>query len=503
MTTANNSSVKLETYPTSNQILGPSVAAQTKESTTRNALITITNKIRRSLDFSVIGETVTQEMMNLLEADRVAIYQFNPDWSGRFVFEAVGPEWIPLVEAQHHNDLISKNVSSCSVQLLDTHAIADTHLQVTYGGSFVKGEIFRVCEDVYNAGFSDCYVDVLKSYQARSYVIIAIYLDEQLWGLLAVYQNAHPRRWQQDEVQLLVQAAEQLGIALKQAEYVRTIQSQTIELQETLQQLKKSQAQLVQNEKMAGLGQLVAGVAHEINNPVNFIHANLPHVEGYMNDLLSLVQLQQKNPQVTNGKAAPEYDSDIDLEFILEDLPKTIASMRAGSVRIRDIVQSLRNFSRLDETGLKQVDLHEGIESTLAIITHQLAASHNHPKIEVMKDYGDVSTVECDPAQINQVLLALLTNATESLKEACRVENMKNNHSDWRPQLWISTQMNEQKQAVIRIQDNGPGIEADHRSKVFDHFFTTKPVGQGTGLGLAIARQIIEDNHGGTLRADS
>ncbi len=474
-----------------------------KAISTQNSLNRITNKIRQSLDFAEICETATQELLHLLKTDRVAIYRFNPDWSGRFTCEAVGSEWISLVEAQQNNDLISKNVSDCSIRLLDTHKTTDTHLQATYGGSFVQGKVFRVCEDIENAGFSDCYVDVLKSYQARSYVIIAVYLDSQLWGLLAAYQNSGPRQWKENEVQILVQVAEQIGIALKQAEYVLTIQKQTTELNETLRQLQQSQAQLVHSEKMASLGQLVAGIAHEINNPINFIHANLLYVEPYVSDLLTLVHSELERKPTADNDDISARDSEIDFEFILKDLPKIIDSMLLGSNRIREIVLSLRNFSRLDESGLKQIDLHEGIESTLVILNHQLAASRKHSKIEVIKDYGDISTVECDPAQINQVFLAILSNAVESLEEAYCIEKMRANGFSQLPQIWISTQMNEQNQAVIRIQDNGLGIEESLQTKIFDHFFTTKPVGTGTGLGLAIARQIIEDNHRGTLTLDT
>ncbi|MEL6353689.1 MAG: ATP-binding protein [Cyanobacteria bacterium J06627_28] len=470
---------------------------------TQNSLIRITNQIRKSLDFEVICETATQEMLDLLEADRVAIYQFNPDWSGQFIFEAAGSEWIPLVEAQQTNELISKNVSDCSVRLLDTHKNADTHLQATYGGSFVQGEVFRVCEDIENAGFSDCYIEVLKSYQARAYAIIAIYLDNQLWGLLAAYQNSGPRQWKESEVHVLFQVAEQLGIALKQAEYVTTIQKQTAELNETLEQLKQSQAQLVHGEKMASLGQLVAGIAHEVNNPINFIYANLSHVEAYVSDLLKLVHIQQQdqpqdqpqNEAAAKGQAALDREAADDLEFILEDLPKTIASMRSGSARIREIVLSLRNFSRLDESGVKQIDLHEGIESTLVILNHQLAANSKHSKIEINKDYGAISNIECDPAQLNQVFLAVLTNAVESLSRA--------DNGEQPPQISIRTRMTEQGQVSICIQDNGPGVDDKYRTKIFDHFYTTKPVGEGAGLGLAIARQIVEDNHGGTLTLEA
>lgn len=466
----------------------------------QKAMINIANRIRRSLDFSEICETAVQEMRHLLKADRVAIYRFNADWSGSFVFESVGPQWVSLLEAQKHSELIGKNVSDCSARLLDTGK-ADTHLQVTYGGSFVQGEIFRVCADVQNAGFSNCYTEVLGSYQARSYAIIAIYLDRQLWGLFAAYQNSGPRQWLEAEVQQLVQVAEQIGIALKQAEYVRTVQAQSTELRQTLKKLQQSQAHLVQSEKMASLGQLVAGIAHEINNPINFISANLSYVSDYVTDLLRLTQLTRQPGLAAGGAALQKQADNIDIDFILDDLPKTLSSMQTGTDRIRNIVLSLRNFSRLNETGTKLTDLHEGLESTLLVLSHRLEANNGHPQIAVIKNYGDLLPIECDPAQINQVILNLLTNAIYALNEACRIGKLAAEKSDRRqsPQLWISTQMNDPNQVDIRIRDNGIGIEAANQSKVFDYFFTTKPVGEGTGLGLAIARQIVEDNHGGTL----
>lgn len=455
---------------------------------TQKALITLSNQIRRSLDFSIICQTATDEARRLLSADRVVIYRFNPDWSGSFIFESVDSPWISLLEAQQRSSLISKNVSDCSIQMLDVTKTTDTHLQLTYGGAFVQGEIFRVCTDIHTAGFSDCYIEVLESYQAQAYAIIAIYLDNQLWGLLAAYQNSKPRQWRESEVQLLIQVAEQLGIALKQAEYVQTIQSQSTELQQSLKTLQKSQAQLVQSEKMASLGQLVAGIAHEINNSINFIYANLPYVKDYVTDLLTQAQAQ-----------ALLTGSEADFEFMLKDLPKMLSSMQTGADRIRKVVLSLRNFSRLDESSIKTIDLHEGIESTLVVLTHQLAVNSKHPKIEVIKAFGKISLVECYPAQVNQVIWNIVSNAIDSLSIACDLKSSDADNLDpWSPKLWISTQMNEPRQVEIRIRDNGVGIEESIQTKVFDYFFTTKPVGEGNGLGLAIAYQIIQD-HGGNL----
>lgn len=476
----------------------------------QEALIRLTNRIRRSLDWETICKTTTTDLRSLLSADRIAIYRFNKDWSGEFLFESVGAPWVPLVKAQATNEQISKNINNCSVKLLDTDrasSTADTYLQASAGGAFVQSEVFRVCPDIYSGGFSDCYIEVLESYQARAYAVIAIYVESKLWGLLAAYQNSGPRNWLDEDVNLLVQVAEQLGVALNQAEYVQTIQQQSVQLEQALQDLKQSQARLVQNEKMSSLGQLVAGVAHEINNPVNFIYANLSHVNAYSQDLLSLVEsYQQCSSRSSEALAAVHQKAnEMDLAFVFEDLPKTLASMEVGAERIRHIVLSLRNFARLDEADVKPADLHKGIDSTLLILGHRIKGNGDRPKINIVKHYGDIPDVRCYPAQINQVFMNLIANAIDALEEAVLAKKLdsKTNSDSAKsitaPTLWIDTGITEVEQVEICIRDNGPGIEEEVRSKIFDHFFTTKPIGEGTGLGLAISRQIVVDNHHGTL----
>ncbi len=468
-----------------------------------NALIRIIGKIRLSLDFSEICQTAVAEARTLLEADRVAIYRFNSDWSGDFLYESAGAEWISLVDAQQRDPLIRKNVSECSVKLLNTAQSSDSHLQQTQGGAFATGKLFRVCSDIYMAGFTDCYIQVLESYQARSYAIIAIYVERSLWGLLAAYQNNKPRSWREDEVEILIHIAEQLGVALKQAEYVSTIQEQSATLNQMLTDLQRSQAQLIQGEKMASLGQLVAGVAHEINNPVNFIYGNLPHIGENIEDLLNLAQAcrhaASRSPDV---QTLLNQNLDLaDLDFIAEDLPKMLRSMKVGADRIRGIVLSLRTFSRVDEAEFKAVDIHQGIDSTLLILGHRLKASDARQAVNVVKFYGELPLVACYPAQLNQVFMNVLTNAIDALDEA-REDGKYDPEKNHLPTIWINTEY-VKDQARIQIRDNGAGIANENLSKIFDHFFTTKPVGKGTGLGLAISKQIISEKHGGSLEVMS
>jgi len=460
-----------------------------KSSQQHKALAISVEKIRRTLDIDTIFQTTIQEVRELLNADRSVLYRFNPDWSGEFIAESLTSSWTPLMSKQWECPELRENVSKCSIKNLAT----DTYLRDTQGGLFAHGKVFRVCSDIYNAGFSDCYIQTLESYQARAYTIIAVYKEQKLWGLLAVYQNTTPRHWQSDEINLLLQISNHLGIAIKQAELLRQTQQQAKKLTQALKDLKQSQTQLIQTEKMVSLGRLVAGIAHEINNPVSFIYGNLNHVKEYVKELLSVLNIYREHSPELNSKVQEHLDLS-DLEFLAEDLPKIISSMKIGTERISEIVRSLRNFSRLDEAESKAVNIHEGIDSTLLILGHRLnVKTHSTRCIEIVKNYGKLADLECYPAQLNQVFMNILINAFDALEEYDVQRD---------PKVEIFTE-NNNGNVTIRIVDNGPGMTKEVQNRIFDPFFTTKPVGKGTGLGLSISYQIVTENHKGQLKCIS
>ncbi len=278
----------------------------------------------------------------------------------------------------------------------------------------------------------------------------------------------------------------------KQAEEI--LRQSEAKLRQEAQQLA---AQLVQSEKMSSLGQLVAGVAHEINNPVSFIYGNLTPANQYTQDLIKLIQLYQQH----YPKPVPEIITEIaeiDLDFIIADLPKSLNSMEFGAKRIKDIVLSLRNFSRLDEAEMKAVNIHEGIDGALMILQNRLKASPERPTIEVIQKYGKLPKIECYAGQLNQVFMNILANAIDALEESLITGKITGN-----AKIEIHTEISKDQQIIIRIQDNGIGIPEDIQKRLFEPFFTTKPVGKGTGLGLSISYQIITEKHHGSLQCIS
>jgi GAF domain-containing protein len=445
-------------------------------------LFEVVAKIRESLDINAIFKTATQEVCQFMQVDRIAVYRFNSDWSGKYVAEFVKDGW---------SKLVGEDIQT---------VWENSYLQEHRGGRYLNNEIL-VVDDIYQTCHSECNFTILEHFQVQAYAIAPIFVGQEIWGLLAAYEHSGSRCWESSEIKFLGQIANQLGVAIQQADLLEETRRQSAQIAQNFKDLQQTQAQLIQTEKMSGLGQLVAGIAHEINNPVNFIYGNLNHATDYTKNLLNLLELyQQQYPDYS--PEIGELAEDIDLEFLLEDLPKLLLSMQVGADRIRQIVLSLRNFSRLDESQMKDVDIHEGIESTLLILQHRLKSSSDSTNILLVKEYGSLPLVECYPGQLNQVFMNVIGNAIDAL-ESDKLSDRKSVS----PQLKISTAVGQLNgnipSAVIRISDNGSGISESMRERIFDPFFTTKPVGKGTGLGLSISYQIVVEKHGGVLKCSS
>ncbi|MEG4441170.1 PAS domain S-box protein [Microcoleus sp. AT9_B5] len=458
-------------------------------------VVKMLERIRSSLNLEEILTKTVAEVRQFLQTDRTVIYRFNPDWSGFMTVESVNQNW----------------------QSIQGITIKDSCFEDSYASACEHGRPLAV-DDIYKAGLSQCYIDLLSQFQVRANLVVPILQNEKLWGLLIAHECAGPRHWLEIEVECLKQISVQLAIAIQQSMLFEQAQSEiadrkqaesalqesearerskAVELEAAINKLRTTQAQLVQNEKMVSLGQLVAGVAHEINNPVSFIHGNINPARNYTLDLLELIKLYQHyypNPP------APVLDkiNEIDLDYIAEDFQKLFNSMQVGTERIVEIVKSLRNFSRLDESAGKSVNIHEGIDSTLMILQNRLKSHSSHGEIQIVKDYQLLPKIECFPGELNQVFMNILINAIDALEERDKQRSIE--ECDRHPStIAIRSYQAAVGFVAVSIADNGRGIPESVRSRLFDPFFTTKPVGKGTGLGLSISHSIIVDRHGGRL----
>ncbi len=455
----------------------------------------ITTRTRQSFDLKNILTEAIAQLLNALEVDRCIVHLVE-EYQNNQAFSWDKQKQIAF-RRQHLFEVCREPYPS-TIEDFDTHGPLTEwviqHRQAVSIADITKDPRIGANNPEYAAA------------QIKSSLVVPVQTHGKLHAILYLNQCSYLRCWSQQDEELTQAVADQLAISIKQAELYKEVhtamtvqQKKAEELKAALEQLKQIQSQLIQSEKMSSLGQMVAGIAHEINNPVNFIYGNLSYLECYSRDLMYLVQLYQKR-YPDPGREISQYIENIDLEFLQEDLAKTLGSMRIGAERIREIVLSLRNFSRLDESDIKQVDIHEGIDSTLLILKNRLKGKPGCPPISVVKNYSKLPKVECYVGQLNQVFMNLIANAIDALEESS--QNRAGQKMSQNPnQITISTELSE-KSVVVKIKDNGLGIKPEIKSKLFDPFFTTKPAGKGTGMGLSISYQIVQ-KHGGSLECIS
>ena len=418
------------------------------------------------------------------------------------VIENAGAQKAALLVLQKDNLVveavatINEGVSLVSVPLSTSEGIPVTLM------NYVKRSLKTVVLDDATAQTDFIADSYFMQQQPKSVLCTPMLNQGKLIGLLYLENPLTIGAFTSDRTEVIQLLCAQAAISLENARLYQESQNYAQELERSLQELEHTQLQMVQNEKMATLGNLVAGVAHEINNPVGFLKGSLNNAEEYIQDLLAHIQCYQQHHS-TPAIAVVEHGEEIDLEFLIEDFPKLVSSMKVASERIEDISTSLRTFSRADTTEKVACNLHEGIESTLLILKYRLKANEKRPAIEVITEYGKLPPVKCFLGQLNQVFMNILANAIDALDASCEglsfAQAQANHH-----QIFIHTEVSSDQNIVaIRIKDNGQGMPEEVRARIFDHLFTTKEVGKGTGLGLAIANQIVEETHNGRLSCNS
>jgi PAS domain S-box-containing protein len=484
-------------------------------STNREALLLrLTKQIRNSLDVNTILETAVQEIQSLLQVDRCLFAWYregkkNSNSSANLSNKSAnrGRFWQVVKEAKNEklpslvgNYLIG-NAGAFTEKLLNLEM-----LKLDDVNSLTEPQMREFLK---NAGFTSILATPLQTISGEIGVVCC--------GMVVNENNHKSHIWRDNEIELLKAVTDQLAIALDQAELysqaqksAEIAQAKAQQLTDTLHQLQTTQTQLVQTEKMSSLGQMIAGIAHEINNPLSFISGNIAYAIEYTTTVLHLLKLYQDAYPNPIEEIERIYE-EVDINFITEDLAKLMLSMKVGTERIDQIVKSLRNFSRVDEADKKPVDIHEGLENTLLLLQHRFKAHGKKAAITLIKDYGKVPLVECYAGQLNQVFMNILSNAIDALENnpepqiitiTTRIGSEEENNLT-EEETENNNDLNAPQYMIIRISDNGPGMPEEVKNHSFDPFFTTKPVGKGTGLGLSIAHHIVVEKHRGILKCIS
>jgi predicted ATPase/signal transduction histidine kinase len=455
----------------------PSIHSNTRKTSTSKslnhtldfaALLKVSQTLSSTIELDELLQTLTQTMLENSGANKCALMlPQEGEWQVRVMadLEQITLQAVPL-----------ENNANLPVKLIQ----------------YVKNTLTAIAIDDLDTDLPviDNY---LSQHQPKSVLCLPILNQGKLVGILYLENRSTSGVFAGDRILILNFLCTQAAISLENAHLYR-------QSQQMLEDLQQAQLQLVQSEKMSALGNLVAGVAHEINNPIGCIVGNVGAAQDYINDLLGIIDLYQEELPQPSSKIEEELDA-IDLDYVREDLPKLIRAMKDGGDRITSISKSLRTFSRADSDTKQKFNLHEGIDSTVLILRHRLKANEHRPAIEVVTDYGQIPEIACFPGQLNQVFINILANAIDALDESNSGRSFTEIQAHPN-RITIRTSV-ENDRVKVAIADNGKGIPEDVKSRIFDHLFTTKGVGKGTGLGLAIARQIVVEKHGGAIEVNS